>query len=67
MIIEKHTQRSDLIKPTGTIKTTYTVEPETPKELMEFENFINYNKIPKITLDNFVCNGLYCKAARGEL
>lgn len=53
MIIEKYTQHSDLTKPTGVIKTTYTVEPETPKEKMEFESFINSKKIPKTTLDQF--------------
>lgn len=53
MIIEKHTQQSDLTKPKGKTEIVYTIKPEDNAEDIKINNFINSQKIPKTTLEDF--------------
>lgn len=53
MIIEKHTQQTDLTKSKFKTEIVYTIKPEDQAEDLKINNFINSQKIPKTTLEDF--------------
>jgi len=53
MIIEKHTQQSDLTKSKGKTEIVYIIKPEDKAEDLKINNFINSQKIPNTTLEDF--------------
>lgn len=67
MIIEKHTQQSDLTKPKGKTEIVYTIKPEDQAEDLKINNFINSQKIPKTTLKDFESEELVRKSFEGYL
>lgn len=67
MIIEKHTQQSDLARTIGKVERTYTLKPEDNAEDIKINNFINAQKIPKTTLKDFETEELIRKSCENYL